>query len=209
MLPDYPQLILFLTATILLNLTPGSDVLYIASQSFASSRQGIFAALGITTGIAIYVIATAFGLSELFRHFPLAFELIKIVGAIYLFYLAWKSFFKTKPHELINISSQGSLIRAYYIGIFTTLLNPKVGLFFITFLPQFSDSARGQIWLQLLSLGGCFIISGTIVNILYALLISRSKSLLFEKSNIQRWLNKATAVVFFLLALRVLTAKQS
>lgn len=209
MLPEYPQLALFLTATVILNLTPGSDVLYIASQSFLGSKQGIFAALGISTGIIIYVVATAFGLSEVFHNLPLIFELIKLIGALYLFYLAWRAFFKTEPIRLVENHVQSSFLKSYYVGFFNSLLNPKVGLFFITFLPQFSDTARGKIWLQLLSLGGCFIISGTIINIMYALLISHSKDRLFKKSKIQSWLNKATGILFFGLALKVLTARQN
>jgi len=210
MLPDYSQFIFFLTATVLLNLTPGSDVLYIASQSFANKKQGIFAALGITTGAGVYVIATAFGLAEVFHHFPLVYEFIKIVGAVYLFYLAWKYFTSAKPVVLIEENNQQrSFLKSYYVGILTTILNPKVGLFFITFLPQFSDNTRGKIWLQLLSLGGCFMISASIINILYALLISRVKGRLFEKSHIQLWLNKVSAAIFCILAIKVLTTQKN
>jgi threonine/homoserine/homoserine lactone efflux protein len=209
MLPDYPHLIFFLTATLLLNLTPGNDVLYIASQSVSSSRQGVLAALGSSVGAAIYIMATAFGLSEVFRHSPLAFDLIKIVGGIYLIYLAWKAFFKNQPIALGDGSAQKTGMKSFYMGTFTTLLNPKVGIFFITFLPQFTDSGRGKLWLQILSLGACFMLSATLINLMYALLIGHLKERLFAKSSVQVWLNKATGLVFCVLAFKVLTTKQN
>ncbi len=208
MLPDYSHLMLSLTAAILLNLIPGNDVLYIASQSFSSTRQGILAAIGISVGATIYIIATAFGLSEIFRHSPLAFNLIKITGAIYLLYLAWKAF-NSMEISMTTENRQVSSLKSFYMGIFTNLLNPKVGIFFITFLPQFTDSSRGKLYIQLLSLGACFMVSGTIINLGYACLIGRLKDRLFAKSYVQLWLNKATSLVFCVLAIKVLSAKQS
>jgi threonine/homoserine/homoserine lactone efflux protein len=209
MLPDYPQFILFLTATILLNLTPGNDVIYIAGQSLDSTKKGIFAALGISVGACIYILATAFGLSEIFRHAPLVFDLVKIIGGVYLLYLAWKVFSSRSKISFSAGDQQKSLRKSFYRGIFTNLLNPKVGIFFITFLPQFTDSARGKIWLQLLSLGACFVLSGTLVNLIYALLISQCRSHLFSKPYLQLWLNKVTGLLFCVLAFKVLTSKQS
>lgn len=209
MLPDYPHLILFLTATILLNLTPGNDVLYIASQSLSSSRQGIIAAFGISVGIGIYILATAFGVSEIFRRLPLLFDLIKIAGAIYLLYLAWKAFFNKSRISMNKDVIKKSTRKSFYMGICTTLLNPKVGIFFITFLPQFTDSSRGKMALQLLSLGGCFILSGTLINLMYAVLIGRCKERILTKSYVQSWLNKISALIFCVLAIKVFTTKST
>ncbi len=209
MLPDYTHLIFFLTATILLNLTPGNDVLYIAGQSLQSKKHGVMAAFGISTGIGIYILGTAFGLASVLHHSPLVFNIIKIVGASYLVYLAWQIW--TKPTQDIQVSTNQPLIgfEAYYKGILTTILNPKVGLFFITFLPQFVDINRGKVWLQLLSLGCCFILSGTLVNLMYVFLFSYLRSRVFSKASIQKWFNKITALLFCAIAFKVLTAKQS
>ena len=209
MLLDYPNFILFLTASISLVLIPGSDVLYIASQSMLHKRQGILAALGISTGIVIYILLTSFGLAEIMSQSPLIFNLTKIVGAGYLLYLAWNLFFQKESQLLVIKSQTASAKSASYKGIYTTLLNPKVGLFFLTFLPQFMSPARGRIWLQLLSLGVCFIVIGTIINLIYACLFTQLREILFKKLHAQKWLDKLTSFVFCLIAFRILTAKQN
>src|SRR5687767_14224684 len=101
MLPDYPNLILFLMATLALALIPGTDVLYIASQSMINKRQGILATFGISTGISIYILATAFGLAGILHQSSFAFNLIKIVGSGYLLYLAWQIFTKKESKIII------------------------------------------------------------------------------------------------------------
>jgi threonine/homoserine/homoserine lactone efflux protein len=209
MLPDYPSLLLFLSATLILNLIPGADVLYVASQSLISKKQGIFAVLGGSTGISIYILGTAFGLSEVLRHSMTAFNLIKIIGALYLAYLAWQAFFKPHTDNFhMDNNKKLSELQAYLKGILTTVLNPKVGLFFLTFLPQFTDVHRGKVWLQLISLGGCFIISGALVNLMYVFVFEYLKKHLFFKPPIQKWFNKITGLIFCALALKVLTARQ-
>ena len=209
MLPNATHLFFFMLASILLNLTPGADVLYIASQSLASKRQGICAALGITAGVAVYMVATAFGLAEVLQHSSLAFNIIKIVGAVYLFYLAIKILRQKEQATQFHADHKVLGRKAFYRGICTNLLNPKVGLFFLTFLPQFVDASRGHVGFQLLSLGICFIISGTLINFLYVFLFVKIRAKLFAKAWIQKSLNKLTALVFCAIAVKVLTAKQA
>lgn len=208
MLPDYSSLLFFLTATLILNLIPGTDVLYVASQSLVNKKQGIWAVFGISTGIGVYIVCTAFGLAEILRYSATAFDLVKIIGAIYLGYLAWQAF--TRPHtdDMSKSNKKLSGFQAYSKGILTTVLNPKVGLFFLTFLPQFTDIHRGKMWLQLLSLGGCFIVSGTLVNLMYVFIFGYCRKYLFSKAYIQKWFNKITGLIFCALALKVLTARQ-
>lgn len=208
MLPDYPSLILFLTATITLNLIPGTDVMYVASQSMINRRQGILATLGISAGIAVYIIATAFGVAGLIQHSPFFFNLIKIVGAFYLFYLALK-ILNRKEMDLKIEKNTKVKNSAFYKGVGTTLLNPKVGLFFLTFLPQFIDPAKGKIWLQLISLGICFIISGTLVNLMYAFLFDQLREKFLSKTRIQKWLDRFTAIIFCIIAFKIISSKQS
>lgn len=207
MLPDYPSFILFLTATVTLNLIPGTDVMFVASQSMINKRQGILATFGISAGIAIYILATAFGIASIVQHSPLIFNVIKIVGAVYLFYLALQIF--NKKETQLQIDTNSKINSAFYKGIYTTLLNPKVGLFFLTFLPQFIDPAKGKIWLQLLSLGICFIISGTLVNLMYAFLFIQLREKILTKNHVQKWLDRFTAFVFCAIALKILTSKQT
>jgi threonine/homoserine/homoserine lactone efflux protein len=204
MLPDFPHLIFFLTATLLLNLIPGSDVLYIASQSLQSHKNGLLAALGISIGVCFYVIATAFGLTFILLKSPLLFHCIKAAGAIYIIYIAWQ-ISRSPFGEIGTIKKTGmSSAKAFSRGIINTLLNPKVGIFFITFLPQFIDPNKGKTWLQLLSLGICFIISGTIVNLGYAFSFSKAKEKLFSNPFIKKWLHKILAVILGVIGVVVL-----
>ncbi|CDZ76601.1 Homoserine/homoserine lactone efflux protein [Legionella massiliensis] len=206
MFPDTTQLIFFLSATILLNLTPGSDVLYVASQSMNSFKHGVVATIGIATGIAIYALASALGLSSILQQSPLVFNLIKLVGAFYLFYLAWQAF--GAKNKTISPHKQGvSVWKSYKNGVLTNVLNPKVGIFFLTFLPQFVDIERGAVWLQLLTLGCCFVISGTVINFLYVFLFVYLKDRIFSNVRAQKMLNKLTAFIFCVLALKVLSAE--
>ncbi|KTD25225.1 MULTISPECIES: LysE family translocator [Legionella] len=207
MFPDTTQLAFFLTATIILNLTPGSDVLYVASQSLNSFKHGAVATIGIATGIAIYAIASALGLSSVLMQSPFVFNLIKIMGAFYLFYLAWQAL-NSKSKRITPNKQSISVWKSYKNGVLTNVLNPKVGIFFLTFLPQFVDIERGTVWLQLLTLGGCFVISGTLINFLYVFLFVYLKDRLFSNSSAQKWLNKFTAFIFCALALKVLSAQQ-
>ncbi|MBX9838712.1 MAG: LysE family translocator [Silvanigrellaceae bacterium] len=204
MLPDTAQLVFFLTATIILNLTPGNDVLYVASQSLNSFRHGAVATIGVGTGIAIYAIASALGLSSILMQSPLVFNFIKIIGAFYLFYLAWKAFFHSKNKQITLDKKDISIWKSYKNGVITNVLNPKVGLFFLTFLPQFTNIERGAVWLQLLTLGGCFVISGMLINFLYVFLFVYLKDRIFSNSGAQRLLNKLTAFIFCVLALKIL-----
>lgn len=208
MFPDTDQLVFFLTATIILNLTPGSDVLYVASQTLNSFKHGVVATVGIGTGIAIYAIASALGLSSILMQSPLVFNAIKIIGAFYLFYLAWQALFHSKNKQITQDKQDITVWKSYKNGVLTNVLNPKVGIFFLTFLPQFIDIERGAVWLQLLTLGGCFVVSGTLVNFLYVFLFAYLKDRIFSNSRAQKLFNKLTAFIFCVLAVKVLSAQQ-
>jgi len=206
MLPDFPDFMFFLISAMTLNIVPGADVLYVASQSLIAKKNGILAALGICTGMTMYMLATTFGLAEVLRYSPVTFNLIKIAGALYLAYLAWQAF--SHSNEDINLKlghkKKASLFQSYYKGILTTSLNPKVGLFFLTFLPQFTDAQRGNMPLQLLTLGICFVILGLITDVSYVYIFQYLKKNLFSKPAIQHWFHKITGIIFALLALKIL-----
>lgn len=203
MLPDSHNLLLFLFASFLLNITPGSDVLYIASQSLQSKKHGILATLGISTGAGIYISATVLGLAEILQRSFLLFNLIKLAGVCYLLYLAWQMYGATLNMNLTDKEMQPA-VNIYIRGIGNTLLNPKVGIFFMTFLPQFVDMHQGKIGLQLLSLGICFVISGTFVNMVYVFMFAKLKERFFSHRIIQDWLNKFIAFLLFAIAILIL-----
>lgn len=207
--PDLSQILLFLGATFLLNLTPGADVLYIASRSFSQGKKhGAIAAFGISSGIVIHVIITAFGVGEIFQYSFLAFWILKLIGAGYLGYLGWKSFFAQEViFQKVNQSSRGNTFKTYIGGALTTALNPKIILFFFTFLPQFVDTSKGHVMSQLFFLGGLFIMSGTFVNLCYVFFLSFLKDFIFKSRKVGLAFQKITGILFGALACKLLLAE--
>lgn len=204
MLIDISQFILFIFTVVLINLTPGCDVMFVISQSLIHKRNGVLAALGVSTGIFAYIILTVAGISIIIEQSTLVFNLLKIGGAVYLLYLAFKAF-QAQPHfELKNKQKRSTEFSSYYRGTLTNLFNPKVGLFFLTFLPQFVHTDRGHVEKQLLILGMCFMVSATCVNVLYALLFSFFKEKLLKNTLFALYCNKLTGAIFLLMALGVM-----
>lgn len=208
-LPDLSSFLLFLTATIILNLTPGTDVLYIASRSLAHNKlHGLAAAFGISTGIIVHVVIMALGVGEIVKYSPLAFWILKIIGACYLLYLSYKAFVSKNPILVTaSIISSPKMYKTYVGGIFTTLLNPKIILFFLTFFPQFIDTSKGNVFLQLIALGSIFIFSGTFINLGYVYIFSFFKDAFLKSSRINKWFQKITGFLFAALAIKMFLAE--
>jgi threonine/homoserine/homoserine lactone efflux protein len=159
---NYPG---FIIAAILLNLTPGIDTMYILTQSVAHGKTaGLVSVAGIMSGCLVHVLCATFGLSLILSTSAIAFTIIKYAGAIYLIYLGTKTLLE-KGNAFENSLSDaraGGLIKTYKQGIFTNILNPKVGLFFLSFLPQFINPAHVEGPAPFLILGGTFLVTGTI-----------------------------------------------
>ena len=156
----------FLIAAILLNLTPGADTMYILGRSISQGKKaGILSAIGISTGSLVHCIIAAFGLSILIAKSAMAFSVIKYLGAAYLIYLGIRSLLtKTRGEfEIEQIDkSKTSNWKIFISGIFTNILNPKVALFFLAFLPQFIDPRHTADAIPFVILGLTFIATGTI-----------------------------------------------
>lgn len=159
---NYPG---FIIAAILLNLTPGADTLYILTRSISQGRTaGLVSVAGIMSGCLIHVLCATFGLSLLLSRSAFVFMLVKWAGALYLIYLGINILLKknnasdpaSSPHKAI------SLIKTYKQGMLTNVLNPKVGLFFLSFLPQFINPNHANGPISFLVLGGTFLVTGTI-----------------------------------------------
>ncbi len=168
---EFGELLTFLVATVILNLTPGSDVLFVATQSIGGGlKGGISAAFGVSFGIIFHICAVAFGLAELLTYYPMAFHAVKLAGAAYLFFLAYQSL-KNGTIDFENVQSSNLKVQANFLrGVLTNILNPKVALFFLAFLPQFIHAERGSLIQQTFFLGAIFIVSGTLINLSYAVL---------------------------------------
>lgn len=202
---DLTQLLPFLAAALALNLTPGADMTYVVARSATQGRAaGISASLGIAAGSFVHSVLAALGVSALLQHSETAFLTVKYAGAAYLLYLAWKAFRTGSLAVAAGRTLQRSgLWRAFAEGALTNLLNPKVALFILAFLPQFVDPAQGDPAVQILLLGAIFNIGGTSVNAIVACSASAAARALGGSAASGRWLNRISALVFVGLAVRL------
>jgi threonine/homoserine/homoserine lactone efflux protein len=154
---DPARLALFLTATFILLLTPGPAVTYIVSRTLAEGRRaGLVSALGIAGGGLVHVAAAALGLSALLASSAVAFSIVKYAGAAYLIVLGLRTLLTPTTAADETLDVPGSLSRAFWQGVIVNVLNPKTALFFVAFLPQFVDPARGSVVVQMAALGFLF-----------------------------------------------------
>ena len=196
---------LFALAALLLNLTPGNDMLFvIARSSSQGSRAGIVSALGIMAGCMVHMIAAVAGLSAIIANSALAFSIVKYVGAVYLIYLGVQAILDKSKKLNINSSIQKkSFQRLFWQGVITNVLNPKVALFFLAFLPQFINTKSGDVTTQILFLGIWFNIGGTLVNIIVALLFGKIGKWLNQSANFVQWQKRITGGILIALGIRV------
>jgi threonine/homoserine/homoserine lactone efflux protein len=202
---DLTQLLPFLAAALALNLTPGADMTYVVARSATQGRAaGIAASLGIAAGSFVHSVLAALGVSALLQHSETAFLTVKYAGAAYLLYLAWKAIRAGNQAMAVDRGlPRGSLWRIFAEGALTNLLNPKVALFILAFLPQFVDPAKGDPAIQILLLGALFNIGGTSVNAIVACSASAAARALGSSAAFGRWLNRISALVFVGLAVRL------
>lgn len=198
----------FLAAGIILNITPGADTMYILSRSMSSGKKaGILSVLGISSGSVIHTILAALGLSTILARSATAFNTIKYLGVIYLIFLGLTAIFK-KEESTLNFSAEKlSLRKVYYQGLLTNLLNPKVALFFLAFLPQFVDPGSRLGALPFIFLGATFITTGTIWCLLLAIFSSLATQRIRKSSRISVLLKKLSGLVYLALGLKLLQAK--
>lgn len=193
----------FLVAALALNFTPGPDMLYVIGRSLGQSRRaGIVSALGIFAGCWVHIVAAAVGIVALLRSSPLAFNLVRYAGAGYLFYLGIRVILQRSALTTQEMQPE-SLSRIFFQGTVTNVLNPKVALFFLAFLPQFVDAGRGSVAVQILLLGLIFNTGGTLVNLGVAYAGGTIGELLRRNqrfAQVQRWF---TGLVFVGLGARL------
>lgn len=200
----------FLFSGILLNLTPGNDIIYVLSKTTTGGRKiGMASTLGIATGILIHTLLAALGLSAILAQSALAFRMVKLAGSVYLMVMGIRTLLsKGSLFETRDLPAGGSWL-AYRQGVLTNLLNPKVSLFFLAFLPQFVSPEQPFGPLPFILLGLTFTTTGTIwclINVYVAGFFSR---LLTKNPSASFWANKATGLIYILLGLNILRAKQA
>lgn len=197
-------LLTFMLASTLLSLAPGPDNIFVLMQSaLHGARAGLLVTLGLCTGLVVHTALVAGGVAAIFLVNTVAFTLLKLVGAAYLIYLAvgaWKAGASALPAE--QVPAQTAL-QLYRRGIVMNMTNPKVAIFFLAFLPQFANPAAGNIAFQIIVLGLIFIVIALLVFGSVALLSGRLAAAFKRSSSVQSLLNRAAAVVFAGLALRL------
>jgi threonine/homoserine/homoserine lactone efflux protein len=204
--PDPHALLLFLAAGLALNLTPGPDMLYVAARSAAEGRAaGVASAAGIAVGTLVHVALVAGGLAALLAAVPLAYTAVRLGGAAYLVYLGVRAL--VRPSGLAERAlAPAPRWAVFRQGVVTNVLNPKVALFFLAFLPQFVDPARGNAAAQVVGLGLLFDTTGTLVNLAVALGASRAAAGLRRSARAARLLERATGALFVALGVRLAVA---
>jgi threonine/homoserine/homoserine lactone efflux protein len=193
-MPEVTNLWVFVVAAVSLNVTPGPDTLYVLARSVGQGRKaGVVSVLGGSTGRLVHTFAAALGLSALVLSSPRAYALVKYAGAAYLVFLGARMILGGKdarPTEGDRPQSQ-SLARIYAQGLATNVLNPAVAAFFISFLPQFIDPARGSVAAQVVFLGALFTTTATLWSLTVALAAGTFGNLLARHPRFaagQRWL---------------------
>ncbi len=207
----------FILAAILLNLTPGTDSMYIITRSISQGQTaGFYSVLGITSGVLVHTLLAALGLSVLLANSPIAFMIVKYIGAAYLCYLGLKMLLSKNSNSIANnlskdqdVTSQKTVDgwQIYKQGVLTNTFNPKVALFFLAFFPQFIDASYAYGMLSFLMLGLTFATTGFIWCLCLAMLASKFSKKLRENPKIEFMMNKISGVVFMGLGIKLLTEK--
>ena len=202
-MPEKAAFIAFLIAAFALNLAPGPDMLYVIGRSVGQGRKaGIVSSLGVFVGCWVHILAAAFGIAALLRSSPLAFNVVRYAGVAYLIYLGIKMLAQKADLASQQLKAE-SLSVIFRQGAITNMLNPKVAIFFLAFLPQFVDARRGSVVLQILLLGLIFNVGGTLVNLAVAYAGGTLGELLRRNQSIARLQRRFTGLIFVGLGLRL------
>jgi threonine/homoserine/homoserine lactone efflux protein len=206
-MPTLDNYLLFVAASVMLVLTPGPNLLYLISRTLCQGRAaGVISLAGTTTGFLVHIVAAALGLSAVFVMVPVAYDAVRWAGAAYLLWLAWDvarpgsgGVFAPRPLP------EDPPARLFRIGLLTSILNPKVALFYLALFPQFVDPARGSVLLQSLLLGATQIAIAVPGDLMFVFAAARIARWLADRplwAAAQRWVMGA---VFAAIALKLVT----
>lgn len=201
----------FILTAIVLVVTPGIDTIMVLTRSISKGKMaGLYSALGVSLGMVIHTCAATFGLSQILSQSAIAFGIIKYLGAAYLVYIGYKSFInkdtqlEIKPAEIKNTEMKNMFFTAFLSDV----LNPKIALFFLAFLPQFVNSAEIKNPVPYLLLGLILFIITLLWCVFLALSGSRITMLFNKHKKAETWMNKASGIIFILLGLKVALAEK-
>jgi len=205
--PTLANWLMFLAAGVVLNLTPGPDTLYVLARSVGQGRRaGLVSALGIGAGCLVHLSFAVLGLSAVLARSAVAYEVVKWLGAAYLVYLGVRALWQLRAGAAALGKPEtvpASMRRIFLQGFLTNVLNPKVAIFFLAFLPQFVDVARGNVASQIALLGLTFAVTGTTWLVIVATAAGSVAGKLRANPRHARWLERGAAAVFIGLGVRL------
>lgn len=200
-------LLTFAGVALALVLTPGPNMAYLVSRSIAQGRlAGLLSLTGVVTGLVVYMLLAAFGITALLLAVPLAYDAIRIAGAVYLLWMAWSAVRPggRSPFQVRDLTPD-SPRKLYAMGLFTSLLNPKIAALYLSLLPQFIDKSAGNVLGQTIELGITHIAISAAGNAAWIVMAGTVASFLARRpawARVQRWF---MGTVLGLLALRLAT----
>lgn len=201
---ELTQLVYFVAASVALTLLPGPDIIFVLTQSISRGKlAGMATASGLCTGLLFHTSAAAMGVSAILYRSALAFSILKYAGAVYLLYLAFKALKEGEALISSNASEERNISLLYRRGIFMNLLNPKVSLFFLAFLPQFVNLEAGNVPSQMIFLGIVFLVQALIVFFLVSVLAGYISIRILERPGIGKYVNRAKAGIFSVIGLEL------
>lgn len=205
---NLPLLLSFLAASLAITIAPGPDNLFVISQGIARGRRAaIITALGMCSGISIHTVAAALGISAIFATSAFAFSVVKYAGAGYLLYLAYLTIRHSGAVQFARTEKRPDL-DLFKRGFIMNVLNPKVALFFLAFLPQFVKPENGSIPMQMLFLGSLFMIQAILVFTTIGYFAGSIGIYLLARPRLSRYLDGLTAGIFTALALRLAASQR-
>lgn len=206
---DIQTLAMFMMVSSLVALAPGPDNIFVLTQSMVrGAKAGIAITLGLCSGLVFHTSAVALGVAVIFQTSALAFSLLKYIGAGYLLYLAYLSFKDASKTKLNTDKLSLSLGALYRRGILMNVTNPKVSIFFLAFLPQFTKPELGNVTTQVFLLGASFMLCALIVFTLIALLSAQVGNWFSKTKYGESILNKVAGTIFGLLAIKLALSEQ-
>jgi len=197
--------IAFLSASALLAIMPGPDVIYVLMQSITNGKKyGIATAIGLVSGIIIHTSLIAFGVSEILKHNATLFFIIKLFGTFYLFYLAFKVYQSSSKIDLSANAPKKSVFSLIKQGFIMNVLNPKVTIFFLAFFPAFINHSLGNIKEQIFILGFLFILQSFTIFSFIALLADKMSVFLRKNNSFEKKLQVIQIIVFIGIGVLIL-----
>ena len=199
-----PDIGLFLIASALLAVAPGPDIIYVLTRSITQGRRaGFAAALGFATGVIFHTALAALGIAAVIRSSEFAFSLVRYAGAAYLVYLGIRTLMNRSAFQLASDHSSLALWTVYKQSVIGNVLNPKVTLFFLSFLPQFVDFNAGHVELQMVLLGVIFMLQTVLIFGAIAFFSGVIGEKLRSNSAIADRLNIFAGIIFIALGMRI------